>query len=72
MAKERVETSAGPVWVEDQQRTGDMRVWWPYGARVGEFAVEVLSGRARWDPSTKGWYVSPKHRDHVYEELTSI
>lgn len=72
MAKERLETSSGPIWIEDQQGTGDMRVWWPYGASVSEFAVEVLRGRGRWDPKTNGWYVALRHRDAVYEDLASI
>lgn len=36
------------------------------------FALEVLQGKARWHPKSKGWYVSAKRRDEIYEELSAL
>jgi hypothetical protein len=69
--KETIETSLGKIWVTLLEN-GEMRVWWPHNARVGDAAVDVLRGRARWDPQTFGWYVSVKHRDSVHDELSEL
>ena len=49
-----------------------MRLWWPPNVRVSELAVEVLHGKARWHPATRGWYVPPRYRDEVYEALCEL
>lgn len=56
-ARDTIQTSLGRIWIK---KNGDMRVWWPYGARAGELAMSVIQGRARWDPATKGWCVPGK------------
>ena len=71
MAKETIETSLGSLWIEDLP-SGEMRIWWPYGSRAGELAMDVIEGKARWHPKSKGWYVSAARRDEIYEELTAL
>ena len=72
MERNVIETSVGAVWITAIEQTGELRVWWPPRARVGEFAVEVLRGRAKWDQKSRGWYVPPAHRDTVCDDLEAI
>lgn len=69
--KETIETSLGTIWVTFLEN-GGMRVWWPYNARVGDHAADVLRGRARWDPETKGWYVSARNQEAVHRDLSEL
>lgn len=71
MMKETIETSLGKIWVTVLEN-GEMRVWWPYRARVGDPAADVLRGRARWDPETNGWYVSGRNRESVRSDLSEL
>lgn len=70
MSKETIATSLGSIWIDDLP-SGDMRIWWPHNARVGELALDVIKGKARWHPQSKGWYVAAARRDEIYEELTA-
>lgn len=72
MDDETFETSLGPIWIKVDQQSGDMRVWWPPSLRAGELAAEVLRGKARWHPDTRGWYVSGKRREEIYEQLLEL
>ncbi len=71
MAKETITTSLGAFWVEDLS-SGETRIGWPYGSRVGELAVGVLEGKARWHPKSKGWYVPAARRDEICKELMAL
>ncbi len=71
MAKQAIETSLGPIWIDDLS-SGEMRIWWPYESRVVELAIGVLEGKARWRPRSKGWYVTSARRDEIYEALAAL
>ncbi len=70
MDHEIIETSLSKIWIRDED--GDMRVWWPHQSPVGELAAEILKGRARWHPKSRGRYVAAQRRDEVYAELSVL
>jgi hypothetical protein len=71
-AGEKVETSLGSIWVQVDGESGAMRAWWPYRSAVGDLAMTVLQGHARWHPQSRGWYVSAKKREEIYRLLTEL
>jgi len=70
--KEEIETALGKFWITHYPEQGTFRIWWPYRARVGELVMDVIHGRARWDPKTHGWYVPASNRDEIYAALLEL
>lgn len=62
----------GVIWVQDQSGARETKVWWPYESRVGEVAVAVLEGQARWHPKQKGWFVPVERRDEILAALRAL
>ena len=62
----------GPIWVQEQSGARETKVWWPYESQVGEAAVAVLEGKARWHPKQKGWYVPVERRDEILAALRAL
>lgn len=71
-SKFELPTSLGKIWVThciDQR----IRVWWPDHSPVLRSGVEVVKGRAKWEPDEpKGWYIYRGKERGVLAALAQI
>ena len=69
--KSIIETSLGRVWVTHFD-SGDAAIWWPASARVGEPVVELIDGRAKWNPDFKNWLIPRVHAEPLLADIGDL
>ena len=69
--KSIIVTTLGRVWVTHFD-TGDVSIWWPERARVGEAVVQLIDGRGKWNPSYRNWTISRVHAEPLLADIGDL